>query len=297
MFNCYFLGIPKDYWEYLIPLLIPVLIFALGLLLAFLVGRTKEKKRLTAIKHQFETWIQLSEEGIEKQIASYRKMAIGVLNMNSAAGSTLVAIPQNLESILHTHKTDLLKIYLNSVQGDKKANQQLIFELISLIEYHHLIHNQSLENYGYFVDKLSGFKERWNNKLGIFNKIKATLVSIPEEIMQINPHLIELNNIYNVWSKQEGQMKITVTKEILLEPLQKYFQEVYRNEPTNPVANEILPSVQGLIFETKVFEYSIRRHFFTWFNTYKRNMSTNFEELKEKNEASRSVKLKRWWNI
>ena len=217
--DCYFLGIHKDYWDYLVPVLIPVLIFALGYLLAFMFGKIRERNRLVNIKLQFETWIQLCEEGVEKQIVAYKKMATDVSNLKSLSGAVLGVVPQNLESILTTYKADLLKIYLSCIMGDKTANQKLIFNLISSVEYHHLAHTQSQEYYGHFVDTLLNHKTTWNKKMGALNKLKADLLEMSIEHIIANPNLKTLNEIFEKWYQHGDMDTILGIKETLLKPL------------------------------------------------------------------------------
>lgn len=249
----------KDIFDYIEIFLDPIIIiitFILGFLLSNYNIKRKENNELDSLFEYFKIYVKNQKEQISKQIIEMDKQLINVSNLSNIGGLSIINV-QPIDFILEdVNKQLLLKAWIK-----KDLNEQNLIDILKIFNYTKI----SFENYQIyhkgFLERQTNLREKWNLKIKNFHDYKLSVSKKPKDELKNSKEFIFLNEIYNNWSEQ-GTRPLKATIDDIVRPLEKYFSEVFNQNPDNPLAGEILKKVQSIDIVYNEWEAEVRNYTF-----------------------------------
>ncbi len=216
------MGLPSELASILIPVVITILIFGLGL---FFQWRSKKKDKLIKLR-SFKTliveWSKLTKNTITLQQQLYSKFRFELSNQKDILPVSIYHEPFLIDRLDNLDLEKLIELVIINSKGDKKENSLILLNVVTGIHKLSNIENQVIKKYDEFLDYTWSLNETWNTH---FKVIKDFGFILPHKISGCDnasekEFYDKLFEIFNDFSKLKPEQNTTeATIETFIKPL------------------------------------------------------------------------------
>jgi len=247
-------GMPPELASILIPTIISLLVFSLGL---FIQWRGKKNDRLQVLK-SYKTiiveWTKLTEDTISTQNLLYQKFAQDLKQQENISPISFIREPFLIDRLNELNLKEFVDLIVINHKGDKTTNTLTLLGIVSHIQKLTNLENTVTEKYLEFSKYTISLAESWNANLTQLNNYITALAS--RTASSKNKDEIEFyqqfSQVYNEFNSQANSTITSKTRvEKQISELEKVCIESIKKEPTLTEPNNITP----ILIELQLIEY------------------------------------------
>jgi hypothetical protein len=121
--------------KYLIPTIVTLVIFILGLIAAWFRANVERRRRYRQLRSVFVTWIPNLATPVSTLIANCNDFSARLSASERLSAEAMAFIPLNAEKLAGMDIQELMKAFLYNSTGEQVQNNQQLYVLISNLDY------------------------------------------------------------------------------------------------------------------------------------------------------------------
>lgn len=248
------LGMPLGLARIFIPVIVTLLVFALGQFLIWLKGKFEKQNEVTSYRDLILGWVSLIEKSVTQQVASCQDFSTR-LQASQDIHPELFQYNKMLANKVDDFSVDVFvnTFVTNSTGTDQESEgekQKWCFNLISQFNYLKNIEEQIPTIYEKYQSQTFEIMDEWNANFGKLDKI----ISEQSRIVNTNPaHATaafhaQVMGISNAWlaAAPNGRSSVTLTMNNLITPLSTAVRAELNANPANDYAFNLSDNLQTL---------------------------------------------------
>lgn len=248
------LGMPLGLARIFIPVLVTLIVFALGQFLIWLKGKYEKQNEVTSYRDLILGWVSLIEQSVTQQVTSCEDFSTR-LQASEDIHPELFQYNKMLANKVDDFSVDIfVNTFVTNSQVTDKENesekQKWCFNLISQFHYLKNIEEQIPTIYEKYQSQTFEIMDEWNTNFGKLDKI------ISEQSRTVNTtpthptaafHATVMG-IANAWlaAAPNGRSSVTLTMDNLIVPLSAAVQTELSTNPSNEYAFNLSDNLQTL---------------------------------------------------
>lgn len=251
-----FLQIEESFWQnIIIPILLPIIAFVLGLLINWIFSKIKLSKSLKEKQEFLYIWIGFIEKPVIRQIEALRKYATELITYVPKSG--LGKVNLHLDKLKLISSLDLVAIFVTNKKGNSNEKNNLLFILEQKIDF--LIAKQN--GLQYFLDPIKNITEetteKWNDEFIVFYSKIRDIYQVYNSSNQTNSFYEKLLNNHAEWSIN-GLSGMKGLYDLFLVTMGPKCSEYFSQNPSDTLISELIISMKKLhhLYESRSKVYA-----------------------------------------
>lgn len=262
----------SKFLDYILSGLGTIITFGLGLYSAYLIDTNKENRELKKLYNYFVLYWDVQKEKIVKQIGLFKKIQEDINKLIDTSGLSIESTTQPYYMLDALNKQSLLHAW----EKFSKKNTEELFDYLQYIESTRINLDHHKTYHSNFLLRQAEVRTKWNTAITAFHDLMVILFNKPKEEIKKDRNLMKLNEIYNKWGDNfKEDFEYTINH--LTQPILEHFNEVYGNNPSDPIASILLRRTSDLSLAYKEWKASIESY-----KTYLNSVVEKFEDKKLK---------------
>jgi hypothetical protein len=247
-------GIPLDLARIFIPVIVTLLVFALGQFLVWLKGKYEKQNEVTSYRDLILGWINLIEQSVTQQVTTCRDFSTR-LQGSEDIHPELFQYNKMLANKVDDFSVDVfVNTFVTNLKGidneSENEKQKWCFNLISQFNYLKNIEEQIPTIYEKYHSQTFEIMDEWNTNFGKLDKI----ISEQSRIINTTPNHPtvafhgQVMGIANAWltAAPNGRSSVTLTMTNLISPLSLAVRTELNANPSNEYAFNLSDILQTL---------------------------------------------------
>jgi hypothetical protein len=244
------LGIPFELAKFIIPVIITILIFAIGQFITWLKAKKEIKNKVSSNRHLILNWIDLMEDSISQQVKSCSEFSNRLSNSIDIQPETFQYNKLMANKIDDFSVDIFVDSFVTNSEGALKEQDKWCFNLISQFHFLKNIEEQIPDIYSKYQTQTFEIMNEWNVN---FKKLDD-LISKQSRQINITPthptatYHGQIMNIANTWraAAPNGRSSVTDTINNLVTPISNLTTTELKTNPTNDYAFNLSAILQEL---------------------------------------------------
>lgn len=166
----------------LLSVTVTILIFAIGLLIQWIIRKSDKKVNVNLVKTVISIWIEQIKPLVVNQAKECRKFALTLRGVQSITPVKLKFHNITSEKVNEIKLETLINSFIKNTEGDEIDNAKDLFSIIRGFEYFNAIKNHIVEQHKLFQEDTLSIIEKWNDGL-----MKLNALTIEIETITLNP--------------------------------------------------------------------------------------------------------------
>lgn len=270
--------------------LIPLLIFVLGIIVAWIKKKLELLNRIKSSRSIIMSWISLIEKPISLQSESIIKFIDDLKSMKiiHPVGISFYLL---LADKLNEFKLPDLSIYLvESIKGNKQKNSEHLFNIVSMSEFLKSIEIRLQNTYEVYKNEIINLMNKWNELLKMLDRITFNERDDIDTDGELYKFQINLKNeMINDFPNTFNELKIM--KERLLTPLLEHIRPL-----DNKHATELVFIINDMLQIEKQYEKHKEGYSFV-FMEMNNQILISYDKMKEVLKELKNQKIKPFWRV
>lgn len=292
------LGLPQDLASILIPVVVTIIIFGLGL---FFQWRSKQKdklNRLSSFKTLIIEWSRLSEKTITTQCSLYSKLVDDIKKEKSMQPVSFYHEPFLIDKLDDLDLEKLIELIIINSKGDKKTNSSLLFKIVKWVHKLSNIEKNVIDKYEDYMNYAWKLSEQWNSNFRTIQDFGTSIINKIENTENIEKQFYKDAFVFmDALSKIKPEDNNTQTiLEVCIIPLHELCSKYIRSNN----AFEYVFKLKSSVFELTLlwhqwsgYKNGIERHFLL----IEKDTTETLKDLKESIAIFDNMTLNNWMKI
>lgn len=247
-------GMPLDFARIFIPVIVTLLVFALGQFLVWLKGKYEKKNEVSSYNDLILGWVNLIEQSVKQQVISCKDFSTR-LDGSKDIHPELFEYNKMLANKVDDFSVNVfVNTFVTNCKGiDKQSEsekQKWCFNLISQFNYLKNIEEQIPTIYERYHSQIFEIMGEWNSNFVELDKIISEQSRIINSISNNSTVAFhgKVLNIINTWSTAvpNGRSNVTLTMSNLIAPLTIVVQNELNGNPSNEFAFNLSNNIESL---------------------------------------------------
>lgn len=247
-------GMPLGLARIFIPVIVTLLVFALGQFLVWLKSKYEKRNEVTSYRELILGWVDLIEQSVTQQVNACNDFSTRLQNSEDIHPE-LFQYNKMLANKVDDFSVDVfVNTFVTNSEGideeSESQKQKWCFNLISQFNYLKNIEEQIPTIYEKYQSQTFEIMDEWNLNFGNLDKIiseQSRLVNTNRQHPTANFHA-QIMGISNAWlaAAPNGRSSVTLTMENLINPMTNAVRTELSENPSNDYAFNLSDNLQSL---------------------------------------------------
>lgn len=242
------MGLPENVAAILIPAIVTIIIFVLGVLIGWIKKKSEKKDQVTAYKKIILNWIDQIDPVVNQQITACSDFSNRLSNASNIQSERLSFNKFLVDKVEEISIVNYIDTFVINSTDPKGNNYSMIFKLIAQLKFLKDVEVSISETYKSYQNQLIELMDEWNSN---FADLDA-LISNESKRLASNGTSTQFHSdvlqLANQWRNQSpnGRSSVTFSKSNLIDPLQSLVKQELNSNPGNDYAFSLSNCLQEL---------------------------------------------------
>lgn len=289
-------GLPESVASILIPALVSILIFVLGILISWMKRKHEKRQETISYRNVILNWIDQIETVVNQQIDYCNDFAKRVEGSETIYPERLSSNKLLVDKIIQIPIEKFIYAFVTNSSGNRSKNYKMTFKLIGQFDFLNNIEKQIPEVHHSYQTQLLEIMEEWNKNFESFDNLVSNQthkISNTHGSLDKTSFHYKVLEIANMWySSSGGSSQVTFTMTNLIEPLSEIIGPELKQTPDNKYAFDLSAILQNLRITYTKWQ-TLNSEFSISFRDIANKIGTSYSELKSsKSHFIDSTKVK-----
>lgn len=250
------LGLDYEFAKIVIPVIVTLSVFLFGQLISWFKSKFEKVSELKSIKSTIENWIQFIEPTINSQIKGSNDFILKLEKSNELHPERYPIVSLLVDKLQQIKLQSLIDTIVLNLRGAENNKAQIVFSLVSQIEFLVKTEQKIKDNYKEFKDYAIELMEEWNKTFKEFNyemNETARKIQLEEPNCSFNK---QKNTICNSFSTPKVHKNFNEIFSELLVPMEEIVHQFLKNSENKYLAIELGYKIEQL----KIIHYKWSVH-------------------------------------
>lgn len=271
-------GVSNDTaFQTIVPTIITISIFILGILLERLIESSKENKNIKTIREYVFLQVNVLKVATKLQINNLQKFISQLTQDQVTDYEFELKVDFDTKHIVDIKTNELFKILVLKSRGIQQLSLEDFNSLIKQLDLIGGLRESFKYSFKYTHEKLNEYQDRWNesvDKIGQLHDQWLTEFGLEGIDPLIDPFLKEFIKIYHTWAKIENRVDMYIAVKHLIEPVLDNARKLQPNSFAEQLLRPLLHSLNAYNNHKKLRELKIQE-----FEQYKSQLQNIEKEL------------------
>jgi len=239
------LGLDYRLARILIPVLVTLLVFLLGLLINWIKSKYERITELKSIKATIEHWILFVEPTVTSQINGCNDFVKKLEESNNLQTERIEFTSMLVDKLQQIELKELIETIMLNLKGNEEKKAKMIFNIISQVEFLVKIESHIQLSYEKFHSYTEELMENWNSAFIQFNSIMNETSRVINEAEPNCDFVQSKNRICDEFLTKKEQKPLETLFEELITPLEAEVDK-YLKTPNKQLAVNLGYSIESL---------------------------------------------------
>lgn len=266
----------------IIPALVAITIFLLGLLTAYLRSNSERRRETKNLKNVITTWIPNLKKPVETLADSCKDIGQRLFDSTELTTEQFKYNHLNVSKIASIELTKMLKAFITNSTGDIKLKNSNIYTLVVTLEFLDKVESEIINKYKEHYDSTRILLKEWNDSFMKFSNLNQIVLKKAdnknEERLKLENELLKISNHWlQEINKKPRDIEVTFTKLVLLydSAIANYF---VTNGPKEDDLMELMAKNQDLKIIYTQWNFS-KNSYSQIFKDYSTKLNNSLENL------------------
>lgn len=276
------MGLPENLAAILIPVVVTIAIFIIGVFIGWIKKKYEKKDQVKAYRHIILNWINQISPAVNQLINACTDFSQRLSDASDIQSERFAFNKLLVDKVEQISIVNFIDTFVINSTDSKNKNYSMTFKLIAQLKFLKDIEESVSETYKSYQNQLRELMDEWNSNFAdldtlIFNESKRLASN-----RTTTPFHSETLQIANEWRNlsQNGRSSVTFSKSHLIDPLQLLVKKELNNNPGNDYAFDLSNCLQELQISFLSWKH-LNNDFSLSFEQIAENINKSYTDLNE----------------
>ncbi|MDZ7691803.1 MAG: hypothetical protein U5K69_11870 [Balneolaceae bacterium] len=291
-------GLSESMAAILIPAVITLIVFVLGIIIRWVVRKREKRQELRAYKNIILNWIEQIKKVVNRQVESCSNFSTQLSEAENIQAERLSYNKLLVDKIEQISIDKYVNTFVINSTGEPEKNYEMTFKIIGQLKFLQDIEEHIPSIYEAYQKQTEEIMKEWNSNFAHFDSLVSNQTKALASNNQNDSFHSDVLKIANNWRAQapNGRSSVTFTFSNLIMPLSSLINQELKQNSDNVYAFDLSACLQELRISYMKWE-KLNQDFSASFSQIAENIEKSYDDLQSAKSYFQSISLKYFFKI